>query len=42
MKKGVYFDSYEKENVLKYWEVFLKEMKELESLMSTFVRNNMI
>ena len=28
--------------MLKYWEVFLKEMKKLESLMPTFVENNMI
>ena len=28
--------------MLKYWEVFLKEMKKLESLMPTFVGNNMI
>jgi hypothetical protein len=41
-KKGVYFDGHEREDVLKYREVFLKEMKELESLMPTFVGDDMI
>ena len=41
-KKGVYFDGHEREDVLKYREIFLKEMEELECLMPTFVGDNII
>lgn len=41
-KKGVYFDGHERDDVLKYREIFLKEMKEYECLMPTFVGNDMV
>src|SRR5436190_23942951 len=40
-KKGIYFDGHERDDVLKYREKFLKEMKELEQFMPTFIGNEM-
>ena len=40
-KKGIYFDGYERSDVLEYRSIFLKKMEEFEQLMPIFEGDNM-
>jgi len=40
-KKGIYFDNYERKDVLEYHEVFLKQMKEYKQFMPIFIGDKM-
>src|ERR1044072_617719 len=41
VKKGMYMDGYEKEDVVAYRKIFLERMNELERKMSTFSEDNL-